>query len=367
MKSLGICSAIIFIIAFNSDVLAEETERQYTFAWPYAPTGEMKPRGGTTKGTAIELDTTASEVWQALQSRELSKFEKDRRAILAMSGAYRASFDFLETVGFKLPYENQRPYQSWGTEYVYVVANEPTFISLQHILVMRIQMPDGSESEPMVVKHWRQDWRYQDRDLHTYRGHRTWEQEKLSRKETRGTWSQTVYQVDDSPRYEAIGTWQHLPNYSSWLSDTTWRPLPRREFSVRDDYNVLIGTNRHTITPLGWIHEEENLKALVDEQGDVTNIIAREAGFNRYERIVGFDFSAGDAYWQRTQAFWQDVANAWAKVYKENKRFAIKKEVDGNSLIGEMFGFAGQIAETYDEAAGAEFIESTFSKFVEEK
>ena len=26
-------------------------------------------------------------------------------------------------------------------------------------------------------------------------------------------------------------------------------PLPRREFSVRDDYDLLVGVNRHTITP----------------------------------------------------------------------------------------------------------------------
>lgn len=359
--------AVIPQLVFAEGGEAEVTERQYTYAWPYAVSGSMRPRGGTTKGTAVELATEPDSRWLALQAPGLSKIERDRRAILAMAGAYRASFDFLETAGFTLPYEAKRPYQSWGTEYVYVLADEPKFISLQHILVMQMQMPDGSVSEPIVVKHWRQDWAYQDRDLHIYRGHQTWEAKTLSRKETKHSWSQTVYQVDDSPRYESIGHWQHLPNYSSWVSGNTWRPLPRREFSVRDDYDVLIGTNRHTITPLGWIHEEENLKAVVDQAGEVQSIIAREAGFNRYERIIGFDFSAGDRYWQRTRPFWQDVASAWKEIYKDNKQFTINKEVEGTSLISAMFGYADKVAQTYDQEAAQAFISATLNQFLEEQ
>ena len=49
------------------------------------------------------------------------------------------------------------------------------------------------------------------------------------------------------------------------------RPLPRRESSVRDDYDVLIGHNRHTIVPSGWVHEEENYKVVLDGHGNVDN------------------------------------------------------------------------------------------------
>ena len=52
------------------------------------------------------------------------------------------------------------------------------------------------------------------------------------------------------PIETAFGRWEHFGNVSTWLSSTTWRPLPRREFSVRKDYDVLVGTNRHTITLL---------------------------------------------------------------------------------------------------------------------
>jgi hypothetical protein len=72
--------------------------------------------------------------------------------------------------------------------------------------------------------------------------------------------------VDDSPRYAARGRWQHAAGVSTWISDETWRPLPRREFSVRKDYDVLVGTNRHTITPTGWVQEENNVKLALDVQ-----------------------------------------------------------------------------------------------------
>ena len=107
--------------------------RQYTFAWQYLDGGVMAPRGGTTTGVKVELATKPSLEWKALQEPNLSRKEKDRRAILAMAGPYRTSFDFIETVGFNVGYEPAAPYQSWGTEYVYVIADEPDFISLQNI------------------------------------------------------------------------------------------------------------------------------------------------------------------------------------------------------------------------------------------
>ena len=165
--------------------------------------------------------------WLALQDPALSKKEKDRTAILAMAGPYRASFEFLETVGYTPDFERSRPYQSWGTEYVYVVEESEDFISLQHIMVMFAVGPQGDLMGPFVQKHWRQDWAFEKTDLLVYAGHDIWEQRNLDATEVAGTWAQSVFQVDDSPRYEAIGNWQHYPNFSTWLSDTAWRPLPR--------------------------------------------------------------------------------------------------------------------------------------------
>ena len=109
-----------------------------------------------------------------------------------------------------------------------------------------------------------------------------------------------MYQVDESPRYASIGRWQHSPSFSSWLSGDTWRPLPRREWSVRDDYQVLVGTNRHTISPTGWLQEENNLKAVLTEAREIDRsrpYVAREYGVARYERIRDADFAAADRYY----------------------------------------------------------------------
>ncbi len=349
----------------SSDGEAAPGTRQFTFAWPYTAAADMKPRGGTTTGEGINLATGVSDEWLALREPGLAKKERDRRAILAMAGPYRTSFDFIETVGFTEGYSPDVPYQSWGTEYVYVVTDEPDFISLQHILMMRMVDEAGAALEPMVVKHWRQDWRYQQRGLHTFRGHRTWAREKRSRSEVRGRWVQSVYQVDDTPRYQAVGEWEHFANYSSWRSEETWRPLPRREFSVRDDYHVLIGTNRHTITPTGWVQEEENLKVVLDVEGNRTDVLARENGLARYERIASYDWSPGDEYWQRTAPFWAVVRAAWDDIFRRQDRFVLEKSVDGDMLFMAMFDLADTTtADQFDPAAARTLVDQTLAKYL---
>ena len=72
---------------------------------------------------------------------------------------------------------------------------------------------------------------------------------------------------------------------------------------MREDYDVLIGANRHTIVPTGWVHEEENYKVVLNGHGAIDNglpFLSKELGVNRYERIIDFDFSAGDDYWSST-------------------------------------------------------------------
>ena len=243
----------------------EMPPRQYTFSWMFADSSSMKPRGGTTSGPEVQLDRATSEAFTGLQAPNLDDKERDRRAILAMAGDYRTSFDFIETVGFTEGYQPKAPYQSWGTERVYVVANEPEFVSLQHIIVMHFLDADGFESDAMVVKHWRQDWQYEDSAVHAFQGRGAFSRRALDDDSRAGAWTQTVYQVDDSPRYEAVGRWTHAPGVSYWQSDDRRRPLPRREFSVRDDYQALYGSHRITITPAGWTQEEDALKLVLDE------------------------------------------------------------------------------------------------------
>lgn len=339
--------------------------RQYTYAWPFAPEDGMRPRGGTTTGAPVTLATVPSGAYRRLLAAA-TPLQRDRAAILAMAGGYRATFDFTETLGFTDGYRPQAPYQSWGTEYIYVVADEPEFISLQHVLVMTLA--DETVSQPIVVKHWRQDWRYQDRDLHVYAGRNTWIRRTLPAAVVAGAWSQAVFQVDDSPRYEAVGHWEHRGNHATWTSEETWRPLPRREFSVRDDYDVLAGTNRVTITPLGWVQEEDNLKLVLGDDGAPAPdapYLAREAGLNRYEHIVGYDFSAGDAYWQRTGPFWAVVRGAWDDLFAAHDTVRLAPRAPDHRLFEVMFQLADRFAgDDFDVEAGRQAVAAALEAFL---
>ena len=345
-----------------------DSPRRYTFSWPYTEGSAMQPRGGTSRGPPVTLREDPTAAWQALQQPGLDKLERDRRAILAMAGEYRTSFDFIETVGFTPRFEPGQPYQSWATERVDVIEDSGEKIVLQHLIVMRYIDEDGNVQGPVVQKHWRQDWVYEDTSIHAYSGNGTWEERRFDPGDVAGRWSQAVYQVDDSPRYEALGDWVHEGNYSAWTSDETWRPLPRRESSVRDDYDVLIGTNRHTITPSGWVHEEANLKtALAAEPGAAPTFVARELGVNRYEQIAGFDFSAGDGYWEATAAFWADVRAEWARIYADRERFGIATPPGSPPLFQPMFVYAAELeaGRAYDPAAGRAFIRETLGAYLD--
>src|SRR5262249_31699479 len=105
------------------------TARQFTFSWQFRDGDAVAPRGGTSHGAPVELAREPSEVWHALDEPGLSPRERDRRAILAMAGTFRTSFDFLEVAGFRPGFVPDRPYQSWATEYVYVAHDEPRFVS----------------------------------------------------------------------------------------------------------------------------------------------------------------------------------------------------------------------------------------------
>lgn len=277
------------------------------------------------------------------------KFERDRKAILSMAGNYAVNFNFHETLRFDPTAPVSEPEDTDANEMVIVVEDTGDFISLQHLL-----MVGGNQ----VVKHWRQDWRYEDPILHEFKGQLTWQPVTLPVNLVRGTWSQTVYQVDDSPRYEGYGTWVHVGDYSYWDSNETWRPLPRREYTHRDDYDVLVGHNRHSITKDGWIHEQDNYKLRLRD--GKREVVAREIGLNTYHRDTNFDFSAAKEYWQKTAPFWAEVRKAWASEYARNKPFYLIGDDNKDSLWRIVTAEADEFAKssTMPEGGVARTIEA---------
>jgi hypothetical protein len=367
MKRVILMTVALGLFAQADQEKEKKMVRGHVFAWPFAEVAEMQPRGGSTQGTKVTLDEKPSEAWQKLQTKAPTKVEKDKRAILAFAGSYRVSFDFIETIGFTPNYEPQKPYFSWGTEHVQVLADEDKFVSLQHSLVMYFKDEDGQESGPMVMKHWRQDWRYEDTKLHTYRGNSRWSQETRKPRQVRGKWTQTVFQVDDSPRYEVVGEWQHEGGISTWRSESCWRPLPRREFSVRSDYQVLQGVHELAVTPNGWVHTQQNQKVALGEKGKVT-ILAQELGVNRYERISEPSLMAAEATLEKTGRYWAEVRKVWSEVYEAHGTFSLKAKVDEKKLYQYHFGYAMKLEgadEPYDAEAGRVHARETIEKFVQ--
>lgn len=354
--------------AMAKEVDGIDCSRQYTFSWSIHEDCEsLRPRGGSTKGARVVLDTEPHKSWLALKKPGLGHFEKDRLAILAMAGGYRTSFEFIETLGYVADYKPPRPYQSWATEYVYVLEDRGTFISLQHVMVMVFEDEGGKLSEPMVMKHWRQDWHYEKHRLLEYQGGDTWTSTRYLKAKVKGLWSQAVYQVDDSPRYEALGKWQHNPSFSVWESSLTWRPLPRREHSVRNDYDLLEGKNLHTILPTGWVHEQTNAKVSLQNNKDgstTKNILAKELGVNRYERVIGHNFVPGDEYWQNTSLYWRDVRKAWMELMYAHDRFTLNNKKKPSMFVPIFEGAKKFSGKHYNKRKSQEYIAKLLAEYV---
>lgn len=243
---------------------------------------------------------------------------KDREAILAMAGSYQVEFHFHETMALAADYAlKKKPYVEHATEIIEVAENTPHRITLQNLLVV----PD-EQGKPQVIKHWAQVWTWQDQHILDYSGSEDfhqWNVTSLTKEEAAGTWSQLVTQTDDTPRYEGYGKWVHENGHSIWTSNPTRRPLPRREYTKRDDYDYLLATNRHTITATGWIHEQDNLK-VVDREGSAKQTLCREFGLNTYTRTTTELSHAAKAWWKTNSHSWNEIRGFWIKSGETAKR-----------------------------------------------
>ncbi|EDM26512.1 hypothetical protein LNTAR_06039 [Lentisphaera araneosa HTCC2155] len=334
------------------------------FGWPFLEPSTMKSQGGMTTGSPVSLDHDES-VWKSLQEEGISKFERDRRAILAMAGDYRVSFQFLETAGYTVKFHPARPYFSWGTEAIRVIKDDGKEISLQHTLCMWFKGENGELQGPMVMKHWRQDWKYEDTFSWDYLADNKWQKQTHSAEQIAGSWSQKVFQVDDSPRYFTAGKWVHNQGVSTWRSDVHRRPLPRREFAVRSDYNILQGIHDITITPNGWVHFQNNNK--VNRVGDDYTQLSQETGINRYERISEPELTSADEYWEKTSAYWAEVRKVWEEKLSQRSQLKIKSKHEGKKLYMHHFSYAGAIkAGEYDSQAGKKHARETIESFLED-
>jgi hypothetical protein len=286
---------------------------------------------------AVQACTTAAPTTLNPISSETgtsSKFEQDRKAIQAMAGDYKVTFDFTETVSFVEGYTLKEPKLSGGHESVRILEDRGDFISLQHTLVV------GPNDAPVIVKHWRQDWQYQPERVLVFIGGNAWQWRDVPATERAGAWSQTVYQVDDAPRYGAVARWTYEDGLAEWTPPREWRPLPRRDMTTRNDYHAVDAVNRHVITPWGWVHEQDNSKLVLAGEPAV---LAREIGVNTYRRSDGYPVAASDDYWAATGEFWAGVRAEWTQIETANDRFAVMLHGETEDLYEPLLALADQV------------------------
>ena len=279
-----------------------------------------------------------------------SKKKKDRVAIKEMSGCFEVTFNFAETFNYSKDanYKPSKTKTDKALEWAQVILDENNKISIQHLLQV------GNPAKPHIVKHWRQDWIYQNQDFYTYAGNNSWDYNKKTKKEVRKQWTQKVYQVDDSPRYEGSGTWVHVDGKSYW-ENTTNAPLPRREYTKRSDYNITSRGNRHEITNYGWVHDQNNDKVL--RTNTKNEIIAKEKGYNTYVKVADSKCKAAQVWWNKNSQKWHLVRNKWDEVYTRNTNLTLKKKVKNKLLYKYLFS-----NKVTKEVEMSEIIESFIKK-----
>jgi hypothetical protein len=263
----------------------------------------------------------------------VSQFERDRQSILAQAGQWRVRFDMRENVSFREGYEPLEEKLSAGDEIVRVVYDDGARISLQHILVM-----GDDAGNHFIIKHWRQDWVYEPETVLTYAGPNRWTVTPVSAEERRGAWSQTVWQTDDSPRYGGVGHWDYDHGVSEWTSNPTWRPLARRDAVRNPIYDRYLGTNRHALTPQGWVHIQDNVK-MGPAEGDADAgdpvAIVQEDVINTYRRVDTYDAAPGDAYWTATKDYWAGVRAAWDAAISTSNGVYLEEEANRGAVTGK--------------------------------
>lgn len=260
-----------------------------------------------------------------------NKKQQDLQAIKSMCGCYEVSFNFAETFNYSKDstYTPSKVKHDSALEWVQLVDDNNNMVSMQHLLIV------GKPENQMIIKHWRQDWLFENTDLYTYHADNKWLYKNLPKKNVVGQWTQKVFQVDDSPRYEGSASWVHVDGKSYW-ENTTDAPLPRREYTKRNDYNVTVRRNRHQVTNTGWIHDQDNDK-VIRKEGLEDIVLAQEKGYNTYTKVDDAKCKAAQKWWKQNKKSWALVRNKWDNIFKTRSDLALKLKVDDKPLYKYFF------------------------------
>lgn len=266
--------------------------------------------------------------------------DADIEAIKSMAGCYEVHYHFAETISLDPEYQiKPEPYDAYGVEYIaYEQRGEQH--TLQHLLA----------TGHYTLKHWRQVWQRQQEDVWEFVSPGVWRKYPV----TSPGWTQTVQSVDDSPRYGCTATWTHDAASSSWECATP-SPLPRREYSQRQDYNILMRGNTHRVGVDGdWQHLQDNTK--VRDDGVVRRPLAQEAGTNQYTKIPAARCAKLKADYQDMRAVWHEIQAYWQQYLAAKDVLEVAAGTAADPLWPQIFGVAQryQARAPFDEATKAE-------------
>ncbi|SFI55983.1 DUF6607 family protein [Olleya namhaensis] len=265
----------------------------------------------------------------ALHAQDKKKL--DQNAIKNMCGCYEVTFNFTETFNYSQDslYKPSETKVDKGLEWAQLVEDSDDKIVIQHLLQV------GTPESPYIVKHWRQDWLFENTDFYMFNGDNQWTYVSKSKDDVKNQWTQKVYQVDDSPRYEGSATWVHVDGKSFW-ENTTTAPLPRREYTKRSDYNITLRGNRHQTMDYGWVHDQDNEK-IIREAGKEDVVLAKEKGYNTYVKVDDSKCQAAQDWWKEGQEKWAKVRTKWASVFARHQDLALEAKVDNKVLFKYLF------------------------------
>ncbi|TGV01751.1 DUF6607 family protein [Flavivirga rizhaonensis] len=273
------------------------------------------------------------------------KKTKDQKAIKDMCGCYEVKFKYAETFSPDIAYEKAYDYRASALEWAELVVDKENKIGIQHLLIV---------NDTMVIKHWRQDWEFQNQYVFNYKSKNTWGIKKFSKEDVSGQWTQKAYQVDDSPRYSGSATWVHVDGKSYWANKTD-APLPRREYSKRDDYNIMNRGNNVQLTGYGWLHEQDNDK-IIRVDGEKDELLVQEKGYNIYRKIADEKCKLAKDWWKKNNKIWKKVRQEWDHVLAKNKEIKLKEKVDDKKLYQYLFALENNANKKDIEAIINQFL-----------
>ena len=257
----------------------------------------------------------------------------DRKVLDNLCGCFDVDFKYAETFAPNIDYKfHEREEIPPVAELALPIEKTDKKVVIQHLLVV---------SDSMIVKHWREEWTYENPVLWVYNSDRSWTKKILKPEDVKGKWTQTVWETSDEPRYQGLSQFADMDGKIIWQS-TTDAPLPRREYSVRNDYNILKRTNRINITDSGYLHEQDNVK--INRANGKDEVLVQERGLNNYKRMPEKDCQAARLYWEKNHAYWDKVRKAWDSYIATTNVIKLQFKVDGKMLHEYLFKLAKDYA-----------------------